>query len=147
MPTPRLTSEQVSRVSGLVSQYITAQRQNYGSRAITLSARRGCDGRILLAATSGGNAASRPQSRAGCQPCFLPRSPRTLGFSNLPNQSRMGAITFCHVAVSRQPFYDGLLFHELVHVEQYRQLGIPRFSELYVRGFLKGGSNRRFRWK
>ena len=34
----------------------------------------------------------------------------------------------------------GLLFHELVHVEQYRQLGIPRFSELYVRGFLNGGS-------
>jgi len=27
-----------------------------------------------------------------------------------------------------------------VHVEQYRQLGIPRFSELYVRGFLNGGS-------
>jgi hypothetical protein len=34
---------------------------------------------------------------------------------------------------------DGLLFHELVHVEQYRQLGIPRFWELYVRGFLSGG--------
>jgi hypothetical protein len=34
----------------------------------------------------------------------------------------------------------GLLFHELVHVEQYRKLGIPRFSELYVRGFLNGGS-------
>jgi hypothetical protein len=31
-------------------------------------------------------------------------------------------------------------FHELVHVEQYRQLGISRFSELYVRGFLNGGS-------
>ncbi len=32
------------------------------------------------------------------------------------------------------------LFHELAHVEQYRQLGFPRFSELYVRGFLIGGS-------
>jgi hypothetical protein len=38
-----------------------------------------------------------------------------------------------------QPFTDGLLFHELVHVEQYRQLGIPRFAELYVRTFLSGG--------
>jgi len=35
---------------------------------------------------------------------------------------------------------DGLLFHELVHVEQHRQLGIPRFADLYVRGFLSGGS-------
>ena len=42
--------------------------------------------------------------------------------------------------VSPEPFSDGLLFHELVHVEQYRQLSIPSFSELYVRGFLDGGS-------
>jgi hypothetical protein len=31
------------------------------------------------------------------------------------------------------------LFHELVHVEQYRQVKVPRFAELYVRGFLTGG--------
>jgi hypothetical protein len=51
----------------------------------------------------------------------------------------MAAITFCDVAVSHEAFSNGLLFHELVHVEQYRQLGVPRFSELYVRGFLNGG--------
>jgi hypothetical protein len=44
------------------------------------------------------------------------------------------------VVVSHEPFSNGILFHELVHVEQYRQLGIPRFSDLYVRGFLNGGS-------
>jgi hypothetical protein len=43
------------------------------------------------------------------------------------------------MVVSHQLFTDCLLFHELVHVEQYRQLGIPRFAELYVRGFLSGG--------
>jgi hypothetical protein len=63
-----------------------------------------------------------------------------LGFNNLPDQSGMGAITFCDVVVSHEPFTAGLLFHELVHVEQYRQLGIARFSELYVQGFLNGGS-------
>ena len=52
----------------------------------------------------------------------------------------MAAITFCDVVVSHEPFSNGLLFHELVHVEQYRQLGIPRFSELYVSGFLNGCS-------
>jgi hypothetical protein len=50
----------------------------------------------------------------------------------------MAATTFGDVVVSHVAFTDGLLFHELVHVEQYRQLGIPRFSELYVRGFLSG---------
>jgi hypothetical protein len=33
----------------------------------------------------------------------------------------------------------GHTLRELVHVEQYRQLGIPSFAELYVRGFLNGG--------
>jgi len=62
MATPRLTTEQIAQVSGLVS----------------------------------------------------------LGFKNLPDQSGMGAITFCDVVVSHEPFSDGLLFHEHVHVEQYR---------------------------
>jgi hypothetical protein len=65
---------------------------------------------------------------------------RGLGFKKLPDQSGMGAVTFSDVVVSHEPFSAGLLFHELIHVEQYRQLGIPRFSELYVRGFLNGGS-------
>ena len=65
---------------------------------------------------------------------------RSLSFNDLPDQSTMAAITFCDVVVSHEAFSNGLLFHELVHVEQYRQLGISRFSELYVRGFLNGGS-------
>jgi len=72
-------------------------------------------------------------------PDFYPML-RSLGFNNLPDQSTMAAITFSDVVVSHVPFTDGLLFHELVHVEQYRQLGVPRFSDLYVRGFLNGGS-------
>ena len=72
-------------------------------------------------------------------PDFYPtlRSP---GFKNLPDQSTMAAITFCDVVVSQAPFSNRLLFHELAHVEQYRQLGIAGFSELYVRGFLNRGS-------
>jgi hypothetical protein len=65
---------------------------------------------------------------------------RLLGFNNLPDQSTMGAITFNDAVVLHEAFTNGLLFHELVHVEQYRQRGIPRLSERYVRGFLNGGS-------
>jgi hypothetical protein len=61
-------------------------------------------------------------------------------FKNLPDRSTMSAITFCDVIISHQQFTNELLFHELVHVEQYHQLGIARFAELYVRGFLAGGS-------
>jgi hypothetical protein len=65
-------------------------------------------------------------------PDFYPML-RNWGLRNLPDQSAMGAITFSDTVVSHGPFTDGLHFHELVHVEQYRQLGIPLFfSELYV---------------
>ena len=61
------------------------------------------------------------------------------GFTNLPDQSTMAAITFSDTIVAHVQFTNDLLFHELVHVEQYRQLGTPKFSDLYVRGFLNGG--------
>jgi hypothetical protein len=63
-----------------------------------------------------------------------------LGFTNLPDFGGMAAITFNDVIVSHEALSAPLLFHELVHVEQYRQLGINRFAELYVKGFLEGGS-------
>jgi hypothetical protein len=64
---------------------------------------------------------------------------RAIGFTNLLDQSTTAAITFSDTVVAHIPITHGLLFHELVHVEQYRQLGIPRFAELYVRGFLNNG--------
>ena len=71
-------------------------------------------------------------------PSFYPML-QDLGFQNLPNFRTMGAITFYDVIVSQEPLTAPLLFHELVHVEQYRRLGIERFAELYVQGFLDGG--------
>jgi hypothetical protein len=135
----RLTPEQIAQLSGFVSQYITVQRGRYAPRAVPLSAQQKAPlepffAREVLdsvrALVLHGERVPNPE--------FYPML-RGLGIKRLPDQSAMGAITFCDVVVSHEPFSDGLLFHELVHVEQYRLLGIPRFSELYVRGFLKGG--------
>ncbi len=62
-----------------------------------------------------------------------------VGFSNLLDVSNVAAITFCDVIVSRGHATDHVLFHELVHVEQYRQLGVQEFAKRYVRGFLLCG--------
>ncbi len=137
---PRLTHEQVTQVSGLVSQYITAQRQKYGSRAIPLSAQQ----KAAMAGFFSPHLLERTrllvlQGERAANPDFYPML-TSLGFNDLPDQSKMAAITFSDVVVAHEAFSNGLLFHELVHVEQYRQLGIPRFSDLYVRGFLSGGS-------
>jgi len=138
--TPRLTPDQIAKVSGFVSQYISTQQENYAPRAIPLSAEQKAalkgffsseilDGTRLLVL----------RGERVANPDFYPML-KSMGFNNLPDQSTMAAITFSDVVVSHEEFSNGLLFHELVHVEQYRQLGIPRFSEFYVRGFLNGGS-------
>lgn len=65
-----------------------------------------------------------------------------MGFDpiSLPDFKRMTAITFVETVVSHAPFTERLLFHELVHVIQYKKLGVPEFAAKYVRGFLSGGS-------
>ncbi len=62
-----------------------------------------------------------------------------LGFTGLPNFTTMAAITFDDVAVFHDPMTPQLIFHELVHVTQYRLLGIEKFARLYVRVYLHGG--------
>jgi len=140
MATSQLTPDQIAQVSGLVSQYIYTQREKYARQAVSLSAQQKAVLKEFFSAAvlNGARLLVLRGERVG-NPDFYPML-RGLGFNNLPDQSRMAAITFCDVVVSHEAFSSGLLFHELVHVEQYRQLGIPRFSELYVRGFLNGGS-------
>jgi hypothetical protein len=62
------------------------------------------------------------------------------GLKNIPSFAAMAAVTFADVVVHREKITPDLAFHEMVHAEQYRQLGIAGFAERYVRGFLSGGS-------
>jgi len=140
MNVPRLSPELIAQLSGLVAQYISTQRGKYAARAVPLSAQqKAAISGFFSAQVIDGARLVVLQGERVSNPDFYPML-RNLGFNNLPDQSAMGAITYSDVVVSHEPFSNGLLFHELVHVEQYRQLGIPRFSELYVNGFLNGGS-------
>jgi len=139
MAAPDLPSEQIGQVSEFVAQYISDQRSLSLNRAANLSATQKAsitgffrpdlleNTRILIL-----------ENNRIDNPVFYPML-KGLGFSNLPDFGRMAAVTFQNVVVSHENFSDDLLFHELVHVEQYRQLGIARFATLYVRGFLSGG--------
>ena len=127
------------RVPRLVAHYIKAQRERFAPQAIPLTPPQ-------MAAMSGffpspTLEAARVVELDGARlenPPFR-RMLVGMGFSGLRDLSQITAITFHDVIVSHVPVSSGLLFHELVHVEQYRQLGIRRFAELYVRGFLAGG--------
>jgi hypothetical protein len=65
---------------------------------------------------------------------------KLMGIRNLPDFSDMAAITFVDVIVSHEEFTHDLLFHELVHVVQYAQLGVKEFAARYVNGFIQSGS-------
>ena len=63
------------------------------------------------------------------------------GVSNLPDIAHMASLTFEDVLVFQQSPADRTLFHALVHAVQYQMLGLERYTELFVRGFLRVGSH------
>jgi hypothetical protein len=65
---------------------------------------------------------------------------KMMGIRNLPDFAEMAAITFMDVIVSHQEFTDALLFHELIHVVQYAQLGVKEFAARFVSGFVQCGT-------
>src|SRR5712692_7810813 len=97
MPIPHLAPEEIVQISGLVAEYITTQRDRYARRATPLSAQQKAmmtgffspdlinDTRLLVLV---GEQVSNPD--------FYPRL-RNLGFDNLPDQSKMAAITFSDI--------------------------------------------------
>lgn len=56
-----------------------------------------------------------------------------------PRPSQVAGITFDYLIATRVPGDMRVLFHELVHVVQYRILGVRAFSQQYVFGFLAHG--------
>ena len=139
MATPPLSHEQIDQVSGAVAEYIASQRNRFLRRSTKLAgAQKAAIADFFRAdLLDTAQIIALDNERIG-NPGFYSML-EGMGFSNLPDFARMAAVTFKDVVASHQPFSNGLLFHEFVHVEQYRQLGVPRFAELYVRGFLNGG--------
>ena len=62
-----------------------------------------------------------------------------LGIQGVLEMSAIGAITLVDVIAYPERMDRSTFFHELVHVVQYRVLGLRKFARLYVTGFLNGG--------
>ncbi len=61
---------------------------------------------------------------------------RVLGFENLPEWTHMDSVTLGDVILFNEKLTERALFHGLVHVIQFELLGVERYSELFIRGFL-----------
>src|SRR6266852_902814 len=62
---------------------------------------------------------------------------KELGFKNLPDLKHQTTVTFLDVVVFNEQVTERALFHALVHATQVQVLGIDRYSQLFVRGFLR----------
>jgi hypothetical protein len=65
---------------------------------------------------------------------------RERGIENLPDIAHKVAVTFLDVVVFNQKITQRDLFHGLVHAAQVKLLGVERFAELFVVGFLQARS-------
>ena len=145
-PRPILSPAQIASLSLAVAAYIREQREQYHSHAVRLTfsdlwTRFFSPAdlervRAVQAGASGGETVAAI-GRVPNPPFYAELE--TLGFTGLPNFSTMPAITFDDVVVFHEPLTPQLIFHEMVHVVQYRLLGVDEFSRLYVRGYLHGG--------
>ncbi len=59
------------------------------------------------------------------------------GFDLMPDFSHLGEITYQDLIVFQTEPTDRTLFHALVHIVQHDVLGIERFTELYIRSFIR----------
>src|SRR5215471_11026591 len=140
MDLSKLPASLVTQLIGAVEAFVVSSRKKYSSQAELMTA----------------------AQRAAMQPYFAPeildqtrlvtldgsrvQNPpfyamaKMMGIRNLPSFSDVAAVTFVDVIVSHEEWSDSLLFHELVHVVQYAQLGNKEFASRYVNGFIKGGS-------
>ena len=138
-----LNPEQVKWITGEVRDYILAQRERFAARCEPLTKAQ------ALAMAGFFPDAVIASVRVGVlkderieNPAFY-KNLREWGIDTALDFEDMAAITLVDIVVSHVPFYDQLLFHELVHVMQYRKFGVDEFARRYVHGFLTGGSYER----
>ena len=132
---PKLTPQQVAYAARFVADYINAQRQRFSAGALSLTrSQRSKVGSFFLPQVLDAARVLMLYGESIENPPYYPFLAE-MGFPSLPDFSGMYVITFRDVVVTRMQLADSSLFIELVHAEQYRQLGVLRFWQLYLSEF------------
>jgi len=132
-----LSEPQVGQAVKRVSEYLRSQREIFFARGVPLG----------------------PRQKEFLQPFFSPalldrvrtvelhgrRLPPppfymealALGVENLPSLTHMSSLTFVDAIVFSDLLIERALFHGLVHAVQFQILGVERYTDLFVRAFLR----------
>ena len=127
---------QIAQAVTWISSYLQDERDYYSPVAERLSAL--CKARMSPYFSSALLDRIRVIELRGARvrvPDFFPKV-RGLGFEP-PEITHMDSVTFLDVVAFNQTLSERALFHALVHAVQIDVLGLQRYSELWIRGFLK----------
>lgn len=133
---PRLSEDRILEAAGLVSSYLLEQREFYLHSAAPLS-----QPQMAVMSPYFSSALLERVKVVELNGSRVPNPPfyseaRELGFVNLPPVTHMHALTFLDVVVFNEKLTDRTLFHGLVHTVQFDVLGLERYCDLFVRGFI-----------
>ena len=135
-PIPRLIKPLIPLISWLTARYIAYHRRRLLPQSIAIPDPMIASMRAFFPASV--LAETRVVQARMPDPILYPLV-RLFGIKGMLEMSAIGAITLMDVVAYTEQLDRGTLFHELVHVVQYRVLGLKQFARLYVRGFLEGG--------
>jgi hypothetical protein len=133
---PQPSAEQVSQAIEWLSAYLREQREQYSPQAIPLSNL--CKARMWPHFSAALLDRIRIIELRGALirvPEFFAKV-RALGFAP-PEITHMDSLTFLDVIAFNQRLSERALVHALVHAVQIDLLGLQRYAELWVYGFLK----------
>ncbi len=124
-----------------VRQYLNEQRKTYRPQGLPLGTDQRSTMKHFFSPTllAGIRVVELRNHRIPTPPFYA--EAKALGLTNLPDLAHMASITFEDVVIFHGEITDRRLFHALVHAVQFTFLGLDRYTEFFVRGFLRTGSH------
>jgi hypothetical protein len=138
-----LNDQQILQAVECVSSYLRHQRERYLPSAAPLSEQYQAMMRPYFSATllEQVKVVELHGERVPNPPFYA--EAKALGFVSLPDITHMNSLTFLDVLVFNEEVTQRSLFHALVHAVQFQVLGLERYTELFVHGFV----NTRFHFR
>jgi hypothetical protein len=124
-----------------VRQYFSEQRKEYRPQGLPLGAdQRGAMSPFFPAPLLAEVRVVVLRDHRVSNPPFYAEA-KALGLTNLPELAHMASLTYEDVVIFPGEISERRLFHALVHTVQSKILGLERYTELFVRGFLRTRSH------
>lgn len=139
--TAQLGPQQVELAVSLVSEYLQAQHELHFAAGMAIDpSQRSTLQRFFSAELLSRVRLVNLEGRGLPNPSFY-KDALKFGISNLPQIKHMSSLTFINVIVFNVKATERTLFHGLVHAVQFEVLGLKRYVELFVEGFLRTRSH------